>query len=165
MVDMQRLEVISIVFSTRMTGLKRAYMDTHLSKHNKLLVNHMLSVSFVRFVLFLCMGVWFALVYSKAHLKNPDTIVRYLGRYTRKIAISESRIRSVNARHVIFDYKDYKVNCEAREGALGCRDGKNKHLQLSGCEFLRRFLLHILPQGFMRIRHYGFLSNRNRRNS
>jgi len=89
-------------------------------------------------------------VYSKAHLKKPGTIVRYLGRYTRKIAISETRIRAVNDRHVDFDYKDY-------------RDGKDKCMQLSGGEFIRRFLMHVLPQGFMRIRHYGFLSNRTRR--
>ena len=61
-------------------------------------------------------------VYSKAHLKQPDIIVRYLGRYTRKIDISESRICTVSERHVTFDYKDYKVNCEAREGALGYHD-------------------------------------------
>lgn len=89
-------------------------------------------------------------VYSKAYINKPDTVVRYLGRYTRKIALSESRIRSVDDDHVVFDYKDY-------------RDGKDKHMQLSGIEFLRRFLLHVLPQGFMRIRHYGFLSNRTRR--
>ncbi|NOX75474.1 MAG: hypothetical protein GXP17_02425 [Gammaproteobacteria bacterium] len=78
--------------------------------------------------------------------------------------------------HVTFDYKDYKVNCEAREGALGYkvngkaresapghRDNKNKQMRLDGTEFLRRFLLHVLPQGFMRIRHYGFLSNRSRK--
>ncbi len=96
-------------------------------------------------------------------IKQPDTIVRYLGRYTRKIAISESRICTVSERHVTFDYKDYKVNCEAREGALGYRDNKDKQMRLGGTEFLRRFLLHVLPQGFMRIRHYGFLSNRSRK--
>ncbi len=96
-------------------------------------------------------------------LKQPDTIVRYMGRYTRKIAISESRIRSVSERHVTFDDKDYKVNCEAREGALGYRDNKDKQMRFGGTEFLRRFLLHVLPQGFMRIRHYGFLSNRSRK--
>jgi len=89
-------------------------------------------------------------VYSKAHLKQPDTIVRYLGRYTRKIAISESRLRTVSEHHVTFDYKDY-------------RDNKDKQMRLGGPEFLRRFLLHVLPQGFVRIRHYGFLSNRSRR--
>ncbi len=85
-------------------------------------------------------------VYSKNYLKQPDTIVRYLGRYTRKTAISESRICTVSEHHVTFDYKDY-------------RDNKDKQMRLGGTEFLRRFFLHVLPQGFMRIRHYGFLSN------
>ena len=89
--------------------------------------------------------------------------MRYLGRYTRKIAISESHICTVSEHHVTFDGKDYKVNCEAREGALGYRDNKDKQMRLGGTEFLRRFLLHVLPQGFMRIRHYGFLSNRSRK--
>jgi len=89
-------------------------------------------------------------VYSKTYLDNPDTVIRYLGRYTRKIAISESRLRTVTDQHVTFDYKDY-------------RDNEDKHMTLRGHEFLRRFLLHVLPQGFMRIRHYGFLSNRTRR--
>jgi len=56
----------------------------------------------------------------------------------------------VNEHHVTFDYKDY-------------RDDKDKQIRLAGTEFLQRFLLHVLPQGFMRIRHYGFLSNRSRR--
>jgi len=89
-------------------------------------------------------------VYSKTWLDNPDTVIRYPGRYTRKIAISETRLRTVNEQHVTFDDKDY-------------RDNKDKHMTLDGGEFLRRFLLHVLPQGFMRIRHYGFLSNRTRR--
>jgi len=120
--------------------LRHAYAQGELSLLNPAEVNSSLSTLMAK--------EW--VVYSKAHLKNPDTIVRYLGRYTRKIAISESRIRSVNDDHIVFDYKDY-------------RDNKDKQLQLSGREFLRRFLLHVLPQGFMRIRHYGFLSNRNRR--
>ena len=120
--------------------LRRAHEQGELSRLKPAEVNPSLSTLMTK--------EW--VVYSKAHLKKTDTIVRYLGRYTRKIAISESRIRSVNDDHVVFDYKDY-------------RDNKDKQMQLSGREFLRRFLLHVLPQGFMRIRHYGFLSNRNRR--
>jgi len=56
----------------------------------------------------------------------------------------------VSEHHVTFDYKDY-------------RDDKDKQMRLGGPEFLRRFLLHVLPQGFIRIRHYGFLSNRSRK--
>lgn len=122
------------------SALRRAYEQGELSTLNPVEINQQLETLMAK--------DW--VVYSKAHLKKPETIVRYLGRYTRKIAISESRIRTVSDQHVEFDYKDY-------------RDNKDKHMQLSGCEFLRRFLMHVLPQGFMRIRHYGFLSNRNRR--
>ena len=89
-------------------------------------------------------------VYSKAYLKKADTIVRYLGRYTHKIALSDARIKDINDTHVRFNYHDY-------------RDGKDKCMQLQGEEFIRRFLLHVLPEGLMRIRHYGFLANRNRK--
>jgi len=86
-------------------------------------------------------------IFSKAYLQRPDTIINYLGRYTHKIAIDDSRILSENAGMVDFAYKDY-------------RDGdRRKHMQLQHDEFIRRFLLHILPSGFMRIRHYGFLAN------
>jgi len=89
-------------------------------------------------------------VYSKAYLKKAETIVRYLGRYTHKIALSDSRIMNIKDDQVTFNYKDY-------------RDNKDKCMQLNGEEFIRRFLMHVLPNGFMRIRHYGFLSNRSRR--
>jgi len=89
-------------------------------------------------------------VYSKAYLKKAETIVRYLGRYTHKIALSDSRIRDIKGDQVRFHYKDY-------------RDNKDKCMQLDGKEFIRRFLLHVLPEGLMRIRHYGFLSNRMRK--
>lgn len=85
-------------------------------------------------------------IYIKPYLKNPDTILKYLSRYTYKIAISNQRLISINKKQVTFQYKDY-------------RDGKNKVMTLEGVEFLRRFLQHVLPKGFMRIRHYGFLAN------
>lgn len=89
-------------------------------------------------------------VYSKAYLQKADTIVRYLGRYSHKIALSDARIKTITDTQVSFRYKDY-------------RDNHDKCMQLDGEEFIRRFLMHVLPQGFMRIRHYGFLSNRRRR--
>ena len=88
-------------------------------------------------------------VYSKAYLKQADSVVNYLGRYTHRIAISESRLRAVTDEQVVFDVKDY-------------RTGTTQPMQLDGVEFLRRFLLHVLPEGFMRVRHYGFLANRTR---
>ncbi len=89
-------------------------------------------------------------VYAKRPFATPKTVVEYLGRYTHKIAISNHRLLDVNDQTVSFGYKDY------REG------GKQKVATLSGVEFLRRFALHILPCGFVRIRHYGFLASRNK---
>lgn len=90
-------------------------------------------------------------VYSKDCLKHTQTVVRYLARYTRRIAISNARILDVDERQVTLRYKDYRDR------------HRNKHLVLDGKEFVRRFLLHILPKGLMRVRHYGFLANRCRR--
>jgi len=86
-------------------------------------------------------------IYIKPYLENPQTILQYLSRYTYKIAISNQRLLSVNAQGVKFSYTDYADN------------DKRKVMQLDGVEFLRRFLQHVLPKGFMRIRHYGFLAN------
>lgn len=75
-------------------------------------------------------------------------MIEYLGRYTHRIAISNHRIKSIADGKISFSYKDY------RQG------GVQKTMALDGCEFLRRFCLHILPPGFMKIRHYGILANR-----
>ncbi len=90
-------------------------------------------------------------VYSKDCLEHTDTVVRYLARYTRWIAISNARILAVDDRQVTLRVKDYRD-----------RD-RPKRLVLAGEEFVRRFLLHVLPKGLMRVRHYGFLANRCRR--
>ena len=89
-------------------------------------------------------------VYSKPCLTHTETVVDYLGRYSHRIALSDARILSLDENQVRLDSKDY-------------RDGnRHKVLTLSGEELLRRFLLHVLPKGFMRIRHFGFLANRCR---
>ena len=85
-------------------------------------------------------------VYGKPCLHKADTVVRYLSRYTRKIAMSESRLMAIDEDSVTFRYQDY-------------RDDQHKVMTLTGTEFLRRFLQHVLPHGFMRIRHFGWLAN------
>ena len=90
-------------------------------------------------------------VYSKYCLEHTDTVVRYLARYTLRIAISNARILAGDDRQVTLCYKDKDY-----------RD-RRKQLVLDGEEFVRRFLLHVLPKGLMRVRHYGFLANRCRR--
>lgn len=89
-------------------------------------------------------------VYAKRPFSSPKTVVEYLGRYTHKVAISNHRLTDVNKSTVSFNYKDY------REAS------KQKVVTLAGTEFLRRFSGHILPSGFIRIRHYGFLASKNK---
>ena len=87
-------------------------------------------------------------VYAKQPFGGPKEVIEYLGRYSHKVAISNHRIKEISDGKVIFSYKDY---------ASG---GNQKLMTLSAQEFLRRFCLHILPPGFMKIRHYGFLASR-----
>jgi hypothetical protein len=90
-------------------------------------------------------------VYAKAPFGGPEQVLKYLARYTHRVAISNSRILSIEDGKVRFLWKDYA-------------DGnKTKVMTLDAVEFIRRFLLHILPVGFVRIRQFGFLANRARR--
>jgi hypothetical protein len=89
-------------------------------------------------------------VYSKRPFGGPEHVLRYLGRYTHRVAISNHRLVS---------FADGKVTFRWRDSA---HNNEQKLLTLAVDEFLRRFLLHLLPQGFMRIRNFGFLANRRR---
>ena len=91
-------------------------------------------------------------VYSKSCVSHTDTVVAYLARYSHRIAINEHRLVAMDETRVAFRYKAYRD-----------RD-QQKVMWLSGSEFIRRFLLHVLPKGLMRIRHFGFLANRCRIN-
>ena len=90
------------------------------------------------------------MVYAKAPFGGPERVLDYLGRYTHRVAISNNRLLDLQDGQVTFSYKDYK------------REQQQKVMTLSADEFLRRFLLHVLPDGFQRIRHYGLLANRHR---
>lgn len=87
-------------------------------------------------------------VYAKQPFGGPEQVIEYLARYSHKVAISNHRITAITGGKVSFRYKDYADGC------------KQKTMSLEATEFLRRFCLHILPKGFRKIRHYGFLSNR-----
>ncbi|MDR3587205.1 MAG: IS91 family transposase [Desulfosporosinus sp.] len=89
-------------------------------------------------------------VYCKPPFKNAACVVEYLGRYTHRVAISNKRIVSIEKDTVTFKWRDYKDA------------SKQKYMTLSADEFIRRFLIHILPGRFMKIRHYGLLGNRNK---
>ena len=83
-------------------------------------------------------------------LAGPRQVLRYLGRYTHRVAISNHRLVSFDGERVTFRWKDYAHGSQQRQ------------MTLAAAEFLRRFFLHVLPKGFVRIRHVGFLANRFR---
>lgn len=86
-------------------------------------------------------------VFAKRPFNGPQSVIEYLGRYTHKIAISNHRIKNLAAGKVTFTYKDYRAAAATKE------------MTLDALEFVRRFAMHILPKGFVRIRHYGILSS------
>jgi hypothetical protein len=89
-------------------------------------------------------------VYAKPAFGGPMKVLRYLGRYTHRIAISNHRLLAFDGERVTFRWKDY------------AHGGKQRTMTLTATEFLRRFFLHVLPKGFIRIRYFGFLANRFR---
>jgi hypothetical protein len=120
----------------RLSGLCRKYLDKR---------------QFDRLLHLVMSKEW--VVYAKEPFAGPEHLFGYLGRYSHRVAISNHRIVSVNETRVQFRYRDYA-------------DGnKEKVTALSPQEFIRRFLQHILPDGFCKIRYYGILSNRHRRQS
>lgn len=88
--------------------------------------------------------------YCKKPFRGAETVIRYLGKYTHRIAISNCRIKCITESAVTFTVKDYKNH------------GRWKEVTVSGEEFIRRFLMHVPPKRFVRIRHYGLLSSRNK---
>ena len=89
-------------------------------------------------------------VYAKRPFASPDSVLDYLARYTHRVAISNHRIRTVEPEGVSFLYRDRKKGDSVRT------------MTLDTDEFIRRFLLHVLPRGLMRIRHFGFMANRHK---
>jgi hypothetical protein len=90
-------------------------------------------------------------VYAKKPFGSPHTVLDYLGRYTHRVALSNERILQIENEEVTLSYRDRK-------------DGnRKKTMTLDAQEFIRRFLLHVLPDGFMRVRHFGFLANRSKK--
>src|SRR6201987_1313039 len=89
-------------------------------------------------------------VYAKRPFAGPEQVLDYVGRYTHRVAISNNRLLDIAEGKVKFRYKDYR------------HEAQQKTMTLEAEEFIRRFLLHVLPEGFQRIRYYGFLANRYR---
>ncbi len=91
-------------------------------------------------------------VYAKRPFAGPEPVLRYLSRYTHRVAVSNRRLISVDESGIAFRWKDYRID----------GPGRWKTMKLPIAEFIRRFLIHVLPKGFHRIRHYGLLGNGNR---
>jgi Putative transposase len=105
-------------------------------------------VAFARYLAPIARAEW--VVYAKRPFGGAQQVLEYLGRYTHRVAISNNRLVGFTGEHVTFGWKDYR------------HESKNKVMQLDAHEFVRRFLLHVLPPGLQRIRHYGLLANRTR---
>jgi len=139
---------LSTVFRGKLIGfLKQAYRDGTLRLPDALSDTD----SFERFLSESCRSDW--VVYSKAPFAGPDVVVKYLARYTHRVAIGNSRLVSIQDGRVSFRYRDYKDN------------GTEKVTTLEATQFIRRFLLHVVPKGFVRIRHCGFLCHSKKRES
>jgi hypothetical protein len=103
--------------------------------------------AFAAFIAPLRRAEW--VVYAKAPFGGPEAVLAYLARYTHRVAIANSRLIAANAETATFRWKDYRANGRHRQKVMALATG----------EFIRRFLLHVLPRGFHRIRHYGLFAN------
>ena len=89
-------------------------------------------------------------VYAKPPFAGPEQVLEYVGRYTHRVAISNNRVSDIENGRISFTWRDYRDH------------NRQKVMTLAADEFIRRFLLHVLPEGFHRIRYYGLLGNRHR---
>lgn len=142
------VKVLSTLFRGKfLNQLKQYYQQKKLSFYGKAAVykNHK---TFQALLNQCYRKDWYS--YTKRTFSGPAAVVKYLGRYTHRIAIANSRIVAVNEHTVTITVKDRKHN------------NQKKTVTLPGVEFIRRFLLHVLPKGFVKIRHYGLLANCNK---
>ena len=142
------VRVLSRVFRGKfVAGLKRLFRQRQLQFHGALR-SWSEAKLFRRFLRSLFPSDW--VVYAKRPFGGPEHVLQYLARYTHRVAISNHRLLSFAKGQVTFRWKDY------------AHGSKQRKMTLTTDEFLRRFLLHVLPHGFVRIRHFGFLANRQR---
>jgi hypothetical protein len=142
------VKVLSPVFRGKfLAGLRAAFDRGELAFHGKLAALADPN-EFQRHLSASALSDW--VVYAKPPFGGPGQVLKYLARYTHRVAISNHRLLDLKDGRVTFRYKDY------------ARGGKRRAMELTAAEFLRRFLQHVLPRGFVRVRSYGFLANRNR---
>lgn len=143
------VKALSALFRGKyMDRFKEAYRSGALQLEGKSLQWAKDGVAFQRFCSKLYDKAWVS--YAKRPFGGPAQVLRYLGRYTHRVAISSSRLEQMTNEKVAFWYKDYR------------QEAQRKLLTLDGVEFLRRFIQHILPPGFAKIRYYGILANRGK---
>jgi len=139
------VRALSKVFRAKfIEGLKQAYDKEKMAFPGEL-SQYRSPQGFQEWIQALCANQW--IVFTKAPFADPRQVVEYVGRYTHRVAISNHRIRSIDNDRITFSYKDYADGDTIKETALPAH------------EFIRRFLFHVLPSGFHKIRHYGFLAN------
>jgi len=124
--------------------LRQAYESAALCFFNEL-APLLQPQAFARYLAPVAREEW--IVYAKPPFGGPERVLEYLGRYTHRVAISNNRLVEFTGEEVAFRWKDYR------------HEAKHKVMRLPADEFVRRFLLHVLPSGFQRIRHYGLLAN------
>jgi hypothetical protein len=142
------VRVLSRLFRRLFLELLRAAFERKALKFFNAMAPLQDAVAFERFVAPAASAEW--VVYAKAPFGGPEEVLQYLGRYTHRVAIANSRLVDFGDGSVAFRWKDYR------------RENKPKVMRLPADEFTRRFLLHVLPSGLQRIRHYGLLANRTR---
>jgi hypothetical protein len=148
----------SFLFKTQ--SLAKEFMKQYLQHFEKAYANNYLKFpgktalfesreKFNGFIQSLYRKKW--ITYAKRPFAGPEQVLEYLGRYTHRVAISNNRIKSIENNQVSFDYKDRRDNDTI------------KTMTIPAHEFIRRFLLHVLPDNFTKIRYFGFLSHRNKK--
>ncbi len=144
-----RAQSLAKEFKKRYLGLfEKAYLNNDLFLPGETVI-YKYQKEFKSFIKSLFMMKW--ITYAKRPFAGPEQVLEYLGRYTHRVAISNNRIKSIDNGQVCFEYKDRTDN------------NTTKTMMISAHEFIRRFLLHVLPHNFMKIRYFGFLSHRNKK--
>ena len=144
------INVLACLFRGKMLAMLMAAHDANQLTFFNTLAGLADKKAFKRFIAPLRRIKW--VVYCKAPFAGPEQVLRYLSRYTHRVAISNRRLVAADDGAIAFRWKDYRVNGPDRW----------KTMRLHPHEFIRRFLMHVLPKGFHRIRHYGLFANANR---
>ena len=140
------VRVLSRLFRRLFLALLRQAFEARALKFFNALAELQDAGAFARYLAPIAKAEW--VVYAKPPFGGPDRVLQYLGRYTHRVAIANSRLIEFAGGQVAFRWNDYR------------HESRQKVMRLQADEFVRRFLLHVLPSGFQRIRHYGLLANR-----